>query len=103
MEDKIKVLETKLKLTKDILSHQNSLIWDLNRRAESARSAMIHAKASESTNDIPIFNFTKEQLLILEDLIYTARAKDLVSQNTQEYLRDYAQAIQIKQEILDGL
>lgn len=103
MEDKIKVLETKLKLTKDILNHQQSLIWDLNRRAESARSVMIYAKDSKSTDDIPVFNFTKEQVLILEDLIYTAKAKDLISQNTQQYLRDYAREIKIKQEIFDGL
>lgn len=103
MEDKIKVLETKLKLTKDILDAYKSLIWDLQRIATSCQQVMIYAKDGKSTNDKPIFNFTKEQLQILEDLIYTAKSKDLTSENTSEYLRTIAREKEIKQEILDGL
>jgi hypothetical protein len=103
MEDKIKILETKLKLTTDILYKQKQLLWNLQGIAEQCQSIMIHAKDGESTDDNPIFKFTKEQVQTLEDLIYTAKSDDLTSQNTPEYLKTIAREKEIKQEILNGL
>jgi len=47
--------------------------------------------------------FTKENIEILEDLLYTAKANDMTSQRTTQYLKDLAREKEIKQEILNGL
>jgi len=103
MEDKIKVLETKLKLATDIIRIQNSLVYNLQQIAKSCQSTLIWAKDGESTEDNVIFKFKKEQITLLEDLIYTAKSDNLTSQNTTDWLKIEAREKEIKQEILNGL
>lgn len=103
MEDKVKILGTKLKLAQDILRLQNNAIYNLQQIAKACQSTLIWAKDGDSTEDNPIFKFTKEQVNLLEDLIYTAKSDNLTSQNTNDWLKNEAQEKQIKQEILNGL
>lgn len=103
MEDKIKLLETKLKLTTDILNNQNNLIYNIRELATAVVDILNTTYDQNSESKLLTHNFNAEQRQVLEDLIYTAKAKDLTSQRTKQFYRDYAREIQIKQEILDGL
>lgn len=49
---------------------------------------MIWAKDRNSADDNPIFNFTKEKVQILKDLVYIAKSDKLTSQNTKDYIKD---------------
>jgi len=103
MEDKIKVLETKLKLSQDINRYNESLIYNLRELAKESLNILIWNRGGESTQDNNIYTLDKEKLDKLEDLIYTAKSEDLISERTAAYLKEYAREKQIKQEILNGL
>ena len=103
MEDKIKVLETKLKLRKDIDSINNTLLYNLQELAVKTIEVLNATYDGNNKGDTITHIFTREQKQILEDLIYTAKSKELTSQNTKDYIRQYAREKEIKQEILNGL
>ncbi len=103
MEDKIKILETKLKLKKDISSADSMLLWNLKAIAKQAIEVLNASYDGNSKGDTVTHIFTKAQKQVLEDLIYTALSDELVSERTPDHLRQYAHEKQIKQEIYDGL
>ena len=103
MEDKIKVLETKLKLRKDIDSINNTLLYNLQELAGKTIEVLNATYDGNSKSDTITHIFTRQQKQILEDLIYTAKSKELTSQNTKDYIRQYAREKEIKQEILNEL
>lgn len=103
MEDKIKILETKLGLAKDILRIQNYSLYNLRELAERCENILIYNKGAESTEGSNLFTLNKEQLDTLTDLIYTVKSESLTSQNTSDYLKSQAREKEIKQEILNGL
>lgn len=103
MEDKIKVLETKVKLLESIFKIDNSTIYNLNTIASSVEKILMFKKREESTEQEIIYKFTEEEFKELNDLIYTSKSKDLVSQNTTSWIKDLAKEKEIKKEILNGL
>ena len=92
-----------MKLSTDILRLEYALLHDLREIAKSCENILIWAKDKESTEDSNIFKFDNKQLQALIDLVYTAKSEGLTSQNTKDWLKDYAREIEIKQEILNGL
>lgn len=103
MEENVKILQTRVKLYKDILNIDYTLIYNLREIAETVCQDIIWAKQGESTEDNNILVLNKEQFNLLQDLIYTAKSTDLMSQNTSDYLKGLVKERKIKKEILDIL
>lgn len=101
MEDKIKILEAKLKLNTDINDCQNTLLWNLQDIATKVINILNSAYDKESTEELNIYKFNKDQERILEDLIYTAKSKDLISERSPEYLKIKVNEMKLKTEFLN--
>lgn len=103
MENNTKVLETKLKLALDILDNQNAIIFELRETAKTVIDILNLTRSRNSLENKVIYTLNSGQQDKLDDLIYSVRNKDLTSQRTPDYIKEYAKEIRIKQEILDGL
>jgi len=103
MEDKLKILELKVKLYKEITIAQRMLVHNLKGITEASLNILRTTKNGESTDEQNMFNMSKEELTILENALYTAKSDTLTCNSSQSYIKDYAEEIRIKQEILNML
>lgn len=103
MEENVKILQTQLKLTKDIADCDRMLMYNLRNIATNLVNILNSTRSAESTAENNIYCLDKKQREILEDLIYSVKSDDLVSERTDISYKDYARDKKVKKEILNLL